>query len=118
VYHPIGELWSIEKICNIRQNVLENNLAEIPQTIRGCTENPLFDAVPVSYVLSVLHIIIGIGNSLIDGLFEWVEERVKQLTVHEMEARNSVLFVEVHHRRLKDDYEHWLENDGIVLVDK
>jgi hypothetical protein len=119
VDHPIGELWSIEKIRNIRQNVLENNLAEIPQNIRGCTENPLFDAVPVSnYVLSVLHIIIGIGNSLIDGLFEWVEERVEQLTVNEMEARNSVLFAEVHHRRLNDDYEHWLENDGIVLVDK
>jgi hypothetical protein len=35
-----------------------------------------------------------------------------------MEARNSVLFAEGHHRRLKDHYEHWLENDGIVLVDK
>jgi hypothetical protein len=68
VDHPIGELWSIEKIRNIRQNVLENNLAEIPQNIRGSTENPLFDAVPVSnYAPSVLHIIIGIGNSLIDG---------------------------------------------------
>jgi hypothetical protein len=40
------------------------------------------------------------------------------LSAVEIEARNSVLFAEVHYKRLKEDYDHWLENDGLDLVDK
>jgi len=117
--HPIGEPWTIEKILDIRRNVEENNLCEVPENIKGCTAKPLFDAVPVcNYILSILHIIIGIGNSLVDGLFEWVEERIEKLTDPEIQARNSVLFAEVQYERLKEDYGHWLENDGLDLVDK
>jgi len=117
--HPIGEPWTIEKILDIRRNVEENNLCEVPENIKGCTAKPLFDAVPVcNYILSILHIIIGIGNSLVDGLFEWVEERIEKLTDPEIQARNSVLFAEVQYERLKEDYDHWLENDGLDLVDK
>lgn len=117
--HPIGESWSIEKIREIRRQVTENNLSDKPENIKGCTKNPLFDAVPVcNYILLVLHIIIGIGNTLIDGLFEWVEERVEVLPNEVVEARNSVLFGAVHHQRLTEDYEDWLQNDGMTLIEK
>jgi hypothetical protein len=117
--HQLGEPWTIEKIYNIRRNVTQNSMPETPETIMGCTDKPLFDAVPVcNYILSILHIIIGIGNSLVGSVFEWIEERVEKMTAEEIEARNSVLFAEVQHDRAKEEYNHWLENDGITLVDK
>ncbi len=40
--HEPGEKWSIQKIYDVRNAVKNNNLTEIPQNIKGCTEEPLF----------------------------------------------------------------------------
>jgi len=78
--HRAGPEWTVDKIVEIRNNVA-NGLAEKPETIFGCTHSSLFDAVPINnYIVSVLHIIIGIGNSLADVLFDWVEWRIEKLT--------------------------------------
>jgi len=64
VGHATGAQWSIQQIQDLRRNVQENNLEESPENIRGCTKDPLFDAVPVeNYIVSVLHILIGVGNT-------------------------------------------------------
>ena len=80
---------------------------------------PLFNAIPINnYVLSVLHIIIGIGNSLVDFMFEWIESHVEQLTNDEVAARNSVLYAMIKHEDAKGIYETWIENDGMAIVQK
>jgi hypothetical protein len=67
VGHVHGEKWSINKLHDIRQLVEDHGMPEWPQIIMGCTHSPMFDAVPVeNFIISMLHIIIGIGNSLID----------------------------------------------------
>jgi hypothetical protein len=56
----------------------------------------LFDAVPISnYILPILHIVIGIGSALVGSIFEWVEERIEQLTEAEITARNIILSAEI-----------------------
>jgi hypothetical protein len=83
--HERGELWMIQKIYNIRENVESNNAVEQSGYIMGCTAKPLFDAIEISnYIICILHIVIGIGNKLVDCLLEWVEQRVEKLTDEEI----------------------------------
>ena len=117
--HLPGELWTIEKIYGVRENVTENGMLPTPDNLKGCTDKPLFNAVPIcNFVIPVLHIIIGIGNTLVDCIFEWIEERIEKLTPAEIEVRNSFLFAKVQYDRVKEHYDEWLQNDGILLVDK
>jgi ribosomal protein S13 len=60
--------------------------------ISKVTKQPLFDAVPVqNYIVSVLHIIIGMGNTMTDGIIEWLESRVEKLQKAEIEAHNRII---------------------------
>jgi hypothetical protein len=62
------------------------------QVISKVTKQPLFDAVPVqNYIVSVLHIIIGMGNTMTDGIIEWLESRVEKLQKAEIEAHNRII---------------------------
>jgi hypothetical protein len=85
----------------------------------GCTHSPIFDAVPVeNFIISMLHIIIGIGNSLLDIFFEWIEWRIEQLSEGELLHRNTVCYVEVESDHVKQKYDSWIENEGIMLGNK
>ena len=72
--HHCGEFWMLEMIENVQQNVELNNMPETLQNLKGVTNRPLIDAIPVSnYILPILHNIIGRGNSLLDAFLEWIE---------------------------------------------
>jgi hypothetical protein len=117
--HGHGEMWTLEMLHNIRNQVECNNMPETPQNLRGVTERPLIDSVPVSnYILCILHIIIGMGNTFIDAILEWIEERIEQLDVSQIQARNGLIYATTQHDLALTDYESWLENDGILLNDK
>ena len=117
--HLPVEPWTIEKIFGVRENVTENGMLPTPDNLKGCTDKPLFNAVPIcNFVIPVLHIIIGIENIFVDCIFEWIEEHIEKLTPAETEARNSYLFAKVQYDRVKEHYDEWLQNDGILLVDK
>ncbi len=91
VGHVHGEKWSINKLHNIRQLVDGHGMLAQPQNIMSCTHSPLLDAVPVeNFRISMLHMIIGIGNSLIDIFFEWIEWRIEQLSEGELLHWNTM----------------------------
>jgi len=51
------------------------NLPNDAVNIKGCIEAPLFDSVPVqNYIVPVLHLLIGVGNNLLESLLEWISE--------------------------------------------
>ena len=86
--HQKGDLWTLEEINNIRDNIEVSRAEETPATIMGCTARPLFQHVPVyNYILSALHIIIGVRNKLVEQILEWLEDKVEQLTPEEWEHR-------------------------------
>jgi hypothetical protein len=69
--HENGELWTLDKICDIYHKVKNGMLESTLQNIKGCTEMPLIEAVPEEhFFLSVLHILIGTGNILVEFLLE------------------------------------------------
>jgi hypothetical protein len=76
--HLPGELWTVDKIYEIHENVAENGMPEIPENIKGCKDKPLFNSVPIcNFVIPILHIIIRIGNALVDCIFELIEECIE-----------------------------------------
>ncbi len=65
----------------------------------------MFDAVPVeNCIVSVLHILIGVGNTLLESLLEWIEERIEAISMPEIIARNEVIFAEAHFNRIVEIY--------------
>jgi hypothetical protein len=43
----------------------------------------------------VLNIVIGVGNTLVENILEWVEERIEQIYREERESRNSIIYAQV-----------------------
>jgi hypothetical protein len=43
----------------------------------------------------ILHLLIGLGNDILDNFWEWVDERVEKLTPEEIEARNMSMLAEI-----------------------
>jgi hypothetical protein len=118
--HKLGDPWTIEELNRVCDDVECGRLNKNkPNDIKGVTLWPLFDAIPIrNYILSMLHIIIGVGNSLVDFMFEWIESRVEQLTNEEVAARNSLLYAMIKQEKAKEIYETWIENDGMAIVQK
>jgi hypothetical protein len=71
-----------------------------------------------NFIVCVLHILIGVGNALLESFLDWIEERVEMITQPEIAMRNEVIFAEVHYSRLRNQYDRWLEDQGIYLTDK
>jgi hypothetical protein len=116
--HRAGPDWTVEKIMDIWHNVVTNVIAEKPENIFGCTELPIFDAIPIdSYSLCVLQIMIGIRNSL-SILFDWVEWRIEKLTPAEVTHRNTVMYAKAKVQQAKEKCEHWLDNEDVALATK
>ena len=85
----------------------------------GCVRRTLIDAVQVkNFILSILHIIISVSNSLLDVFFEWVEWKVEKLTQGEAMHRNTVAYAELKVGQEREVYQRWLENEGILLTNK
>jgi len=82
-------------------------MPETPQNLKGVTNRPLIDAIPVShYILPILHIIIGMGNSLVDAFLEWIEERIEVLDVRQVQAQNTIIYATVLHDMLQLNMNH------------
>jgi hypothetical protein len=79
-------------LCHVRDNVAAGNISNDSENIKGCTELPLFDSVPgKNYIVPVLHLLIGVGNNLLESLLEWVSEWIEKLTHREVVHRNAVI---------------------------
>jgi hypothetical protein len=117
--HAPGDRWAIDKIQQIRHNVEVCGMRDDPSNIMGCIKTPLIDAVPIeNFILSVLHIIIGIGNTLVVAFYEWIEWRVEKLSQQEVIHRNTVVYAELKLEQEKESYDSWLNNEGVLLADK
>jgi hypothetical protein len=85
---------------------------------QGCTKIPLFDSVAIkNYIVPVLHLLIGIGNNLVDSLFEWILKRFEKLSPDELVHQNAVIYAEACYRKFKANFDNWMENEGITLTD-
>jgi len=54
----------------------------------------------------------------VDILFAWVEWRIEKLTPAEVSNRNAVMYAEVKVIQAKEKYDHWVQNEGVLLASK
>jgi hypothetical protein len=93
-------------------------MPKIPENIKGCTEKPLFDSIPVKiFIVCMFHASISVSNTLFDRFSVWAEERTESLTADEIMVRNVVIYAEVRCGQSKEDFEMWLKNDRVLLGD-
>ena len=120
--HAPGEKWTIEKAILLREEIEEaarNNVNLPPSTIKGCTDAPLLDAVPIEdYIIPILHILIGMGNRLIGSIFEWIKARVEKRSPQQIAITNLVYGAQLNYNRASEDFNAWIERDGILLTEK
>lgn len=57
------------------------------------------------------------GEFFDQPILQWVEEGVEKLLPNKVEARNRVLYAMLQLSSAHVDYEAWLENGGILLID-
>jgi hypothetical protein len=78
-------------MVDICDKVDQKELSEHPEHLRGCTKLPLFDLVPIqNYIVPVLHILIGVGNAVVNAIYEFVDEHIERLLKQLIVARNNI----------------------------
>ncbi|MFN9983312.1 MAG: hypothetical protein ACK53Y_25515, partial [bacterium] len=72
--HHLGECWTLDAMQELRQELALGNLNDA-DNMKVYTELPLFDSVPIEkHIVPVLHLLIGVGNNLLESLLEWISE--------------------------------------------
>ncbi len=101
--HQQGECWTMDKILSLREKIKDleqRGKKPEPAVIRGFTEEPLLDSVPVEdFIVPVLHTGIGIGNRLFSGIFEFIKSRIEKLSPQVIAKRNMIYAAELNHKK-------------------
>jgi len=62
----------------------------------GQKEEPLWTFIPVqNYLVPLLHLLLGLGNNLLDNYFSWLDYRIENRTPEEVEACNMALLAAI-----------------------
>jgi hypothetical protein len=71
-------------------------LSEVPENLLICTRVPLFDLVLIeNYIIPILHILIGVGNALVNAVLEFVDEWIERLPEQLVVAQNNINTTEI-----------------------
>jgi hypothetical protein len=69
------------------------------------------------YIVPVPYILIGVGNALVNAMFEFVDEQIERLLEELIISRNNMNTAEINLEVATKDYNNWLQNDGILLTE-
>ncbi len=84
-------------------------MPEEPEHLRGCPKLPLFDSVPIeNYIVPVLHILIGVGSTLVNAVFEFADEHIERLPEQLVIVQNNINTAESNLDDAEADYNDWL----------
>jgi len=91
--HKPGQLWTIDNIVDICEKVDWKELSEDPELLRGFTKLPLFDLIPIqNYIVPVLHILIGVGNAVVNAIYGLGAQATKKEKVQRVEGLRRIFW--------------------------
>ena len=116
--HDIGNEWTKEKMKQLRRDVETGTLKKTPANIKGCVDEPLIDCIELNlYVFPVLHIMIGLGNKVVNDFFHWTDQRVEMIPEEEMRARKAWLQSIHAMEKEKEVLNEWLRHNSSDLAE-
>ncbi|KAL7529504.1 hypothetical protein ACHAWF_003005, partial [Thalassiosira exigua] len=89
--HSDGEMWTMQMLKDIAEKVRDGG----GKPIDGVKSLPWWDFLEVKdFMIPLLHILIGIGNDLLDSFREWVNEELEDIDNQEYQTRKAVTTAE------------------------
>ena len=83
--HKAGEMWTMAELLRVAQEVDGGT----PK--HGVKSKPWWPFIPLeNYVIPLLHLLIGIGNDLLQSFRDWVNEEIECLDHQEVLTRRAV----------------------------
>eukprot|EP00978_Attheya_sp_CCMP212_P025588 scaffold82537_cov26-Attheya_sp.AAC.1 len=113
VDHAQGEKWTLEEMHETQTQLEDEDISDTPQNRKGIVAKPLFDSVEISsYIISLLHCEIGIGNKILSSFFSWVDYRVEIITEEERLAQETYLRAKEDALEAEEEWELWKNQHG------
>ena len=104
-------MWTMEELLQVAREI------DGGKPRMGIKKEPWWPFIPLShFVVPLLHVLIGIGNDLLDGFRDWVNDEVESLDHQEVRTRRAVQRAE--HRIIDTIAERadWDDTpDGVLL---
>jgi len=70
VEHAKGDIWMMDKICQVCTTVVAGGV----QHVKGIVREPLINCIDVNrYLLPMMHIMMGIGNTVLDHFLDFID---------------------------------------------
>ena len=86
--HKLGELWTLKTLIQQAKDVLEKGLEGIER--KGVREQPYFKVPVERYVWPLLHMLIGIGNAILEFFMNVVDNDIQSLSPKEIRTKQDV----------------------------
>ncbi|KAL7553941.1 hypothetical protein ACHAWF_017571 [Thalassiosira exigua] len=89
--HADGEMWTVNMLKEIAEKVKQAG----GKPIDGVKCSPWWDFLEVrDFIIPLLHLLIGIGNDLLDSFCDWVNEELESLDNREYQTKKAVTTAE------------------------
>eukprot|EP00978_Attheya_sp_CCMP212_P037364 scaffold175527_cov64-Attheya_sp.AAC.1 len=112
--HEKGQLWILDSMYTIQYAIENGDInPKDAQSRKGIVTDPLFDCIEVcQYIISLLHCEIGIGNTILNSFFNWVDYRVEIISDEERLAHVSATQAKIDADEAEEDWEEWKIQHG------
>lgn len=113
--HNRGECWTINKINE--QARMSDKLTGIAR--KGVREEAYFDVPVERYIWPILHILIGVGNAILDYLIDVIENEIQLIPLKELLMRRELGELEAKHKELqtvRDYFDSNHEDFGLTMI--
>jgi hypothetical protein len=115
--HTSGDLWTIQKLKDILTGLLDKSLEDSAACRKGVAKEPLFNSIKLThYVLSVLHIEIGVGNQLLKIILDWIDMRIENIGEEELDASEEYFEALLEYEAHDDRWKAWKSLKGPELA--
>ena len=117
VDHVKGRPWTNFELSRVLQQ--NQGRGRSAQEKKGVVRPRLLMAVePSNYIVPVLHLEIGLGNSFLNSFFKWVDYRIEMITEEERESKLIYANLLCELDDVLDNLRIWMDNDGVNLNEK
>ena len=111
--HDFGDVWTLQKMGELREKLYNKEIRNIASNRKGCTDTELFDCIEIwLYIYPILHSEIGLGNYVLNSFFNWIDFRIEDVTQEEKDVRKDFGMVMVEIEGIENEWKRFCNEKG------